>query len=140
MWEGLEQLSWVKTMGSTGWMYSTVSVTHYLTMFWCIGSIAGVDLRVMGIAARKRSLGELAEQLFPWAWIAFTFAIISGFLMFATDSGDWAPSRVFHVKLTLITLSVIFALIDKWGARKTGQDPEVLRAAKIGECIALLLV
>src|SRR5690242_4307346 len=86
MWEALENLGWVKTLGSTGWMYSIVAVTHYLTMFWCIGSIAVVDLRVMGIAARRRSLAELAEQLFPWVWIAFVFAIISGFLMFATDA------------------------------------------------------
>ena len=60
-------------------------------MFWFIGSIAIVDLRVMGLAARKRNVGELAEQLFPWAWIGFTLAVISGFLMFATDAGDWAP-------------------------------------------------
>lgn len=71
MWEALEQTGWVKTLGSTGWMYSTVSVTHYLTMFWFIGSVAVVDLRVMGLVARKRGLAELAEQLFPWAWIGF---------------------------------------------------------------------
>ena len=65
MWEALEQMGWVKTFGSTGWMYASVSVIHYLTMFWFIGSMAVVDLRVMGIAARKRNLSELAGQLFP---------------------------------------------------------------------------
>lgn len=139
MWEALEQTGWVKTLGSTGWMYSTVAVTHYLTMFWCIGSIAVVDLRVMGIAARRRSLGELAEQLFPWAWIGFALAVIFGFLMFATDAGDWAPSRVFHLKLTLIAASATFAYIVQRGARKWAQDPEVPRAAKIVALISLVL-
>lgn len=139
MWEALENLGWVKTLGSTGWMYSTVSVTHYLTMFWCIGSIAVVDLRVMGIAARRRSLGELAEQLFPWAWIGFIFALISGFLMFATDAGDWAPSKVFHVKLTLIAASAIFAYIVQRGSRNWSQNPVIPRAAKIIALISLLL-
>ena len=60
MWEALEQSAWVKTFGSTGWMYASVSVIHYLTMFWFIGSMAVVDLRVMGVAARKRNLTELA--------------------------------------------------------------------------------
>jgi hypothetical protein len=59
--------------------------------------------------------------------------------MFATDAGDWAPSKVFHVKLTLITLSAIFAFIIQRGARKWGQDPEVPRAAKIVALISLLL-
>ncbi|PYU31495.1 MAG: hypothetical protein DMG31_12065 [Acidobacteria bacterium] len=139
MWEALEQMGWVKTLGSTGWMYSTVAVTHYLTMFWFIGSIAVVDLRVMGIAARRRGIRELAEQLFPWAWIGFTLAVISGFLMFATDAGDWAPDKVFHVKLTLIAVSAVFAFIVQRGARRWAQDPAVPRAAKIIALISLLL-
>jgi len=139
MWEALEQMGWVKTLGSTGWMYSTVAVTHYLTMFWFIGSIAVVDLRVMGIAARRRGIGELAEQLFPWAWIGFTLAVISGFLMFATDAGDWAPDKVFHVKLTLIAVSAVFAFIVQRGARRWAQDPAVPRAAKIIALISLSL-
>lgn len=139
MWEALEQASWIKTLGSTGWMYSTVAVTHYLTMFWCIGSVAVVDLRVMGIAARRRNVGELSDQLFPWAWIAFTLAIISGFFMFATDAGDWAPSKVFHVKLTLIALSAIFAYVVQRGSHKWALNPEIPRAAKIIALISLLL-
>ena len=139
MWEALEQTAWVKTLGSTGWMYSTVSVTHYLTMFWFIGSVAVVDLRVMGLVARRRGVGELAEQLFPWAWIGFTFAVISGFLMFATAAGDWAPSKVFHVKLTLIVVSALFAFIVQRGSRKWALDPEISRAAKIIALISLLL-
>jgi hypothetical protein len=41
MWEALEQMSWVKTFSTTGWMYASVSVIHYLTMFWFIGAMAG---------------------------------------------------------------------------------------------------
>lgn len=139
MWEALEHVGWVKTLGSTGWMYVAVSVTHYLGIFWCIGSVALVDLRVMGIAARKRNAGELAKQLFPWAWIAFALAIISGFLMFATDAGDWAPSRVFHIKLALITASVVFALIVQKSAPKWAEAPEIPNVAKVIALISLLL-
>lgn len=139
MWEALEQVGWIKTLGSTGWMYVSVSVAHYLGIFWCIGSVAVVDLRVMGIAARKRNAGELAKQLFPWAWIAFLVAIVSGFLMFATDAGDWAPSRVFHLKLALITASAIFALIVQRGVPKWSEAPEIPKAAKIIALISLLL-
>ncbi len=64
MWEALEQMGWVKTFGSTGWMYASVSVIHYLTMFWFIGSMAVVDLRVMGVAARKtKSHGTLRADI-----------------------------------------------------------------------------
>jgi hypothetical protein len=139
MWEALEQTAFVKTLGSTGWMFAIVTVTHYLTMFWCIGSIALVDLRVMGVAVRKQGVEELAEQLFPSAWTAFALAMISGFLLFATDAGDWAPDSVFHVKLAMIALSVAFAIIVQRGVPKWAQASEIPTTAKIIALISLLL-
>lgn len=139
MWEALEQMGWVKTFGSTGWMYASVSVVHYLTMFWFIGSMAVVDLRVMGVAARKRNLSELAEQIFPWAWTGLVLATISGFLMFLTDAGDWAPDPVFHVKLAMITLSIVFAILVQRGAPKWAALQEIPTSAKVIATIALLL-
>ncbi len=135
MWEALEQLRWIQTLSSTGWMYNTVSVTHYITMFWFIGSIAIVDLRVMGLAARNRTVRDVAEQLFPWAWIGFALSVFAGFLMFATDAGDWAPSPHFHIKLALIGVSVILAIIVQKSAKKWSEAPETSPAAKL---IALL--
>ena len=139
MWEALEQMGWVKTFGGTGWMYASVSVIHYLTMFWFIGSMAVVDLRVMGLAAKKRSLSELADQIFPWAWTGMVLAIISGFFMFLTDAGDWAPDPVFHVKLGLITLSIVFAVLVQRGAPKWSELPEIPVSAKVIAGIALVL-
>jgi len=139
MWEALEQMGWVKTFGSTGWMYASVSVVHYLTMFWFIGSMAVVDLRVMGVAARKRNLSELADQVYPWAWTGLVLAIISGFFMFATDAGDWAPDRVFHWKLAMIVISIVFAILVRRGAPKWAALPQIPNSAKVIAGIALLL-
>jgi hypothetical protein len=96
-------------------MYSSLTISSCSGV---IGSVAVVDLRVMGVAARKRNVAELADQLFPWAWIGFVLAIISGFYVFATDAADWAPSPAFHVKLTLIAVSSIVAYVVQRGAHK----------------------
>jgi len=138
MWEAMEQMGWVKTLSSTGWMYASVSVIHYLTMFWFIGSMAVVDLRVMGVAARKRNLSELAAQIFPWAWTGLVLAIVSGFFMFLTDAGDWAPDPVFHVKLALIAVSIILAIIVQYLIPKWSTAVEIPPWAKVVAAIALL--
>lgn len=138
MWEALEQMGWVKTFGGTGWMYASVSVIHYLTMFWFIGSMAVVDLRVMGLAAKKRSLSELADQIFPWAWTGMVLAIISGFFMFLTDAGDWAPDPVFHVKLLMICISIALAVVIQVLSPKWSALPQVPTWAKILALVALL--
>jgi len=139
MWESIEQTPWVQTLSMTGWMYVSVSVVHYLTMFWFIGSVAVVDLRVMGVAAQKRGLTDVADLLFPWAWIGFSLAIVSGFLMFLTDAGDWAPDPVFHVKLAMIAISVVFVVIVQRGVPKWAQAPQIPTSAKLIALISLLL-
>jgi len=137
MWEALEQMGWVKTFSTTGWMYASVSVIHYLTMFWFIGSMAVVDLRVMGVAARKRNLAELSAQIFPWAWTGMVLAIISGFFMFTADAGDWAPDRVFHWKLFMIALSIGLAVLVQLWVPKWSAAPEIPNWARIIAFIAL---
>ena len=139
MWEALEHVSWVETLGMTGWMYSSVSVMHYITMFWFIGSIAFVDLRVMGLAAPHRNVAELSEQMFRWAWIGFALSMFAGFLMFATAAGDWAPSPHFHIKLALIAASVVFTAIVQISAPKWSQLAEIPASAKLIALISLLL-
>jgi hypothetical protein len=120
-------------------MYASVSVIHYLTMFWFIGSMAVVDLRVMGVAARKRSLAELSSQLYPWAWTGFAIAMVSGFFMFTTAAGDWAPDPVFHVKLAMIILSLVFAIVVQFSVPKWTALREIPTSAKVIAAIALLL-
>jgi hypothetical protein len=139
MWEALEQSAWIKTLGETGWMYASISVLHYLTMFWFIGSMAVVDLRVMGVAARKRNLAELSEQLYPWAWTGLALAIVSGFFMFATDAGDWAPDPIFHWKLVLIAFSIEHAILIQILAPTWAAAPKVPAWAKYFAAVSLLL-
>ena len=139
MWESLEHVGWVVALGTTGWLYNSVAVVHYLTMFWFIGSIAIVDLRVMGVAAKERNVAELGDQLLPWAWIGFTLSVIAGFLEFATAAGDWAPDPVFHIKLAMIIVSVIFTILVQMSLKKWALAPQIPTAAKVIALISLLL-
>jgi hypothetical protein len=59
--------------------------------------------------------------------------------MFATDAGDWAPDPVFHVKLLMITVSIIFSILVQVWVPKWSATPEVPTWAKIFALIALLL-
>jgi hypothetical protein len=139
MWEALEQAQWVRTFGNTAWMYITVSVIHYLSMFWFIGSAALIDLRIAGIAVRRRNVTELADQLFPWAWIGLALAIASGFLMFSSYAGDWAPDPVFQIKLALIVLGAVCTLIVQVGVPRWAQRAEIPVSAKAFALFSLLV-
>ncbi len=139
MWEALEESAWVKSFGSTGWLYASVAVIHYLTMFWFIGSMAVVDLRVLGLAAKKRTILDVAEQFFPWVWIGMILSSIAGFFMFATQAGDWAPDRIVHIKFIMILISLAFVIIVRLNVRKWSEAREIPTWAKAVALISLLL-
>lgn len=139
MWESLEQVGWVKVLGTTGWLYSSVSVIHYFTLFFFIGTIVLVDLRILGLAGRGQTISLLADQLLPWTWIGFTLAMISGFLLFTTDAGDYAPDHVFQAKILVILLAFVFTVIVDRGQRKWNQLPVIPLGVKVIAALSLLL-
>ncbi len=139
MWESLEQVGWVHVLGTTGWLYSSVSVIHYFTLLFFIGTIVLVDLRILGLADRNQTISQLADQLLPWTWIGFTLAMISGFLLFTTDAGDYAPDHVFQAKMLVILVALVFTIVVHRGQRKWNQLPSVPTAAKVIAAVSLLL-
>ena len=139
MWESLEHMGWVTFLATTGWLYGAVSVVHYFTLFFFIGTIVLVDLRIIGIAGRNQTISLLADQLLPWTWIGFMLAMVSGILLFATDAGDYAPDHVFRAKMLVILLAVILTVIVHRGQWKWSQLPVVPLTAKLIAVASLLL-
>ena len=115
---GFKKSPIIDKIGETGYLYNAFSVLHYFSLFVMVGTTALVDLRVMGLAARRQTVSQLAGQLFPWMWTAFAIATISGFLEFAPTGASFAPDHFFQAKLVLIVLAVVFAVIVQMGARE----------------------
>jgi len=139
MWESLEHVGWVTVIGTTGWLYATVSVIHYFTLLFFVGTIVLVDLRILGVADRRQAIALLADQLLPWTWIGFALAMISGFVLFTTDAGDYAPDHVFQSKMLVILLAIVFTVLVHRGVGKWTQLPAVPTGAKIIALVSLLL-
>ena len=84
-------------------------------------------------------MAKFADQIFPWMWTAFWLAIVSGFLMFATDAGDFLPDRVFETKLGVILVAVIFSIVVQRNIQKWDASPSIPAAAKVVALVSLIL-
>jgi hypothetical protein len=115
-------------------------VIHYVGVFVLVGIIVLVDLRVIGIAARKLGLSELAGQLFPYAWIGLAMVLASGFMMFTTSAADYYADHTFRIKMTVTALAIIFGLIVQKGAAKWGHAPSAPLLAKCVAFVSILLL
>ena len=111
------------TLATSRWLYGLVSVVHYSAVFSCVGTVVLLDLRILRVAHRNQALSALAEQLRPLTWIGFGSAVVSGFLLFATEAGDYAAATPFRVKILIIALAVISALAIEWSVPRWDRAP-----------------
>jgi hypothetical protein len=139
MWEVLQHAGWVTTLATSRRLYGLVSVVHYSAVFFCIGTIVLLDLRILGIADRNQALSPFAGQLRSWTWIGFGSAVVSGFLLFATEAGDYAAVTPFRVKMLIIVLAVVSALAKEWSVPNWDRAPVIPVTAKLLALVSMAL-
>ncbi len=83
-------------------LFPWIECVHVLALTLVIGSIAIVDLRLIGLASRDRGVVQTTATVLPVTWTAFCFAVITGGLLFASNATTYAHNFYFQVKIALI--------------------------------------
>lgn len=139
MWEGLQHAGWVTTLATSRTLYGLVSVVHYSAVLFAVGTIVLLDVRILGLTAPNQALSALAAQLRPLTWIGLGSVAVSGFLLFATEAGDYAAVTPFRLKMIVIGLAIISALTIEWSVPKWDQAPVMPVTARLAALISIVL-
>jgi hypothetical protein len=108
-----ESLAWLEAqpfataIAESGWLFPTIEFVHVVALTLVVGSIAMLDLRLLGVSRKDYGVLELAAQTLPWTWGAFAVALCSGVLMFASAATSYADNMPFRIKLILLALAGI---------------------------------
>ncbi len=78
---------------------------HVLSIVTLVGTIAIIDLRLIGLPAHKRSVRQLIIELLPFTWVAFALAVVFGALLFISNANTYAYNTQFQIKMALIVLA-----------------------------------
>ena len=117
---------------------------HVLAIVLVVGSIAMVDLRLLGWASRERAVGRVAAEVLPITWVAFVLALITGVLMFCAKAMIYGHNLYFLLKMGFLLLAGANMLyfhqfnyrdIDAWGAPYRAAP----QAARVAGGLSLLL-
>jgi uncharacterized membrane protein len=125
---------------------SILEILHYASFFLLVGSMAVVDLRILGLAGRRLPANQLAQQAFPWVWTGLGVAIVSGFLMFAVDATEYLHNTVFHEKLGMVLVALLLSVfiqrsLPKWeGKAELGAFAKVVALASLASWIGSILM
>jgi len=109
--EWLQASSLAVFIHQTKWAFTTIEVVHVIAISMVIGSIATVDLRLLGFASTKRPFTELAREVLPFTWAAFVLAAMAGSLLFISQATAYFASTTFWIKMSIIVLAGINMLI-----------------------------
>jgi uncharacterized membrane protein len=118
-------------------LFPWIECVHVLALTLVIGSIAVVDLRLIGVTSRDRPVTDVTKAVLPVTWTAFACAVITGVLMFSSNATVYGVNLYFRVKLALIVLAginmAVYHLAVNRGAQswRTARDTP-MRARIVG--------
>jgi hypothetical protein len=128
------------------WLYPSVETVHIVGIGLLFGSIAVLDLRLLGLS-RSISVRTLARHVLPWTAGSFLLIVPSGLMMFTAHASEFIESPVFVLKMCLIMAAglnaalfhtMVFRTADVWDAedmRKLPPPP----SARVSAAVSLLV-
>jgi len=110
------------------WLYPSVEIAHIVGIGLLFGSIAVLDIRLLGVS-KSISVRRLSRHVLPWTAASFLLIIPSGLLMFTAHATDFISSPVFVIKMCLIMLAGVNAALFHAIAMRTADvwDTEEMR-------------
>lgn len=127
---------WTNFLNSAEWVFPVVQSLHFIGFAFSIGTIAIVDLRLLGLGMRRQQAAELAADLNRWTCIGIAIMLITGPLMFSTDAVTYHFNPSFQFKMACLTLALLFQFTLHRRAVRPGVPPI---AAKLAGAVSLIL-
>lgn len=103
-WYSLEATDLAFRVGAT-WWFPMIESIHVLSAALVFGAVFMVDLRLMGLAARRYDADVMIRELVPWSWLAFRLAVVTGCLLFIVQASNYAQNTAFLMKILGLVLA-----------------------------------
>ena len=138
---GIEASGLGQAMRQWLWLYPAVETVHITGIALLFGSIAVLDLRLLGFSS-KISIRTLTKHVLPWTAASFLLIVPSGLAMFTAHASEFIGNPVFALKMCLILGAGVNAALFHAGVFRgaAGWDVNVAPppAARAAAAVSLL--
>lgn len=146
-WAGFLQSLYDSAVGSdirqSGFLFPWIESIHVLMATTVVGTIAIVDLRLIGYAAHRRGARQLILDLLPFTWTAFALAAATGSLLFTSNAPRYAANGPFESKMVVLVFAGInMAIFHQAAYKRIGRWDDALpppRGARLAGATSLIL-
>jgi len=108
-----------QAIAGSAFLFPTIEVIHVAAIVLVVGTIAMLDLRLLGFARRDQGVLELSRETLFWTWGCFIIALITGALLFSSAATRYAGLWAFQGKVLLLGLAGCNMLAFHFGAYRS---------------------
>ena len=129
------------TIAESLWLFPALESLHVIALTLVVGSIAMVDLRLLGLRTGPR-VSALLTHLLPFTWSAFAASVVTGLLLFSSQATTYYANVPFRVKLLLLAIAGVnmaafhtfsYRDVARWDdSRKPPWSAQVAGAVSLG--------
>jgi putative copper export protein len=105
--EFLARTPFAKTISQGAMAFPMLECVHVVAIATVVGTIAIVDLRLLGYRSHRRGVRQLVRDLLPYTWAAFAIALLAGSLLFISNAPKYAHNTQFQLKMLLILAAAV---------------------------------
>ena len=95
-------------LNNNEWAFPFAECIHILGFTLSIGTIAIVDLRLLGLGFRRQSAAELAKAMAPWTLVGLAIMLTSGPVIFSSDPVMYLYNQSFRFKIAALLVAILF--------------------------------
>jgi hypothetical protein len=112
-------------MNNTEWAFPLAECFHIAAFALSIGTIAVVDLRLLGLGIKKQNAAQLLEDTQAWTIIGLAVVIIAGFFIFLSQPDIYLNNEAFWFKMECLLAAIVFHYAVLRPVVKSGPAPGV---------------
>ena len=132
----LEHRPFAIAIAESTWLFPIAETIHVLALTVVVGSVAMMDLRLLGLGNKERAASDVIASSLPWTWCAFAVAFVAGSLLFSSKAASYYTTVPFRIKMVCLALAALNMLVfhlvtgrnmatwdrgaPPWGARMAG--------------------
>jgi uncharacterized membrane protein len=141
--KSVEGTTFATTIRNSIWMFPILESIHVMSFTIVVGTIAIIDLRLLGLASTNRSFQRMSSEILKWTWAAFVVTVATGLMMFSTNARIYYHNPFFRAKMVLLVLAglnmALFEFTDGRTVRSWDSSPSAPRVGK-GVAVASLVL
>ncbi len=123
-------------LNNNEWAFPLTECIHIAAMAFSIGTIALVDLRLLGLGLTKQTAAQLARSTEIWTLAGLVGVITSGLLIFSSDPVHYLHNGPFQFKMGMLLAGIVFHYT---GHRQVALSGRRGARAWLIACVSLLL-